>query len=630
MAAGPRSALNTPVTTLILLLALASTEDALEFVEGDPAALRCRVARALSVAAEMAAGTILDIEISNPGSVSAEPLAFAVRLHRRDETLVVRRVVDPLYGRAGRAIAPRGKRRYRIVVPVIRDAARRARVSVTAASFFRGQMIDEPPVRVISRHVDNDRTTVRLENRLDRRVDAVFLATYRKPVAGKTLVSRRLAPGETADWEISMFAGGANRYVGADITKLKLVDWSVVRDEGREAAAKLLQDAYARWYRWPADAPPLTGRVVYVKNSTRAEGSFVVRDGRVEIRDAGEAARDELEALFRFARRPAAATDPTLFLARRGTRVGADGEGVDLGPHRASLVEVAKGRIAATWAHPETGREAWETRDIDGGYLLTGTDHSHAGQVHTRRFEYARVARLWVPVRFVDSLRWPGIGRRSDTRLELHDVRVHRGGEAKLDDGPAARVVRAAWDSVYRHPAVVRTGKVKVRYPTAHAEWRGVRKVEATFRIAAGHVHTDFGTALKLEVREHLGFLVDGRYSMWRGVDFAARRPFREVFVGATFTGDGPAYDVKDAPFTRVEITDGRVHVLTLADGRRRVYTWKKVAGQWVVVKARTGDEEFRVRHRKLKSGYIAPVRIEIENRFGPKWGIEVLELAYD
>lgn len=627
---------------LVLLLALlGSAQDQLEFVAGDPGRLRVRLVKAVACADD-AAGTVLTVAVTNPGALHAEPLEFALALRGGGEPLAVARVGGRRYGRAGRAVPARGKRTYLILAPVARADVRGARVHVTAASFFRGAPVDEPPVRVTARKVDRmqdaalgplPRTLVTLENTADRPVDAIFRATIRRPVAGTTLVRRHLAPGETAEWEIAESPFGATRYAGAEVTKLELVDWSVVRDEARERAAALLSGALARWRRWPADAPALAGGVRYAKDGQRAEGTFVVRDGRVTVTGAGDEARQALERLFRLVRVTPAPREADLYLARRGppARIGAEGDSVDLGAGPAALVEVDDGRVVATWGHPETGRERWDTRAAGDGWVLTSTFHDHAGTRHARRLAYAQVAGLQVPVAFEESWTWPTLGRRKVERLTLLNVRVHRGGEAPLDDGPAAQAVRAAWDGVYRHPDAVRTGRVRVTYPSAHAEWRGVRKVEAEFRLTDAYDHfAVLDKKLTEEARDQLAFLIGGRLSMWRGVDFAATRPFAEVFSGATFSGADGDYAIIDAPFTRVEVRDGRVHALTLADGRRRVYQWRKVGDAWVVAKATTGDEEFRVRHRRLKSGYVAPVHIEIEKRFGPDWGIEVLELTYD
>jgi hypothetical protein len=629
-----------PILVLSLAL-LASAQDQLEFVDGDPGRLRARLVKA-AACADDAAGTVLTVEVANPGALHAEPLEFALDLRGREEALAVERVGGRRYGRAGRAVPARGKRTYLLVAPVARADVRGARVRVAAASFFRGAPVDDPPVRVASRRVDRmqdaalgplPRTLVTLENTADRSVDAIFRATIRRPVAGTTLLQRHLAPGETVEWEVAESPFGATRYVGAEVTKLELVDWSVVRDDARARAAELLAGALARWRRWPADAPALAGRVILEQDGARREGAFVVRAGRVTVEDAGDEARQELERLFRIVRAAPLPTEGDVHLARRGprARIGAEGEGVDVGGQPAALVEVEGGRVVATWGHPETGRERWDTRTAGDGWLLTGTFHDHAGTRHVRRFAYEQVAGLHVPVALEESWTWPTLGRRKVVRITLRDVRVHRGGEARLDDGPAAQAVRAAWDGVYRHPDAVRTGRIRVRYPADHAEWRGVRKVEADFRLSDAHDHfAVLDGKLAEEAREALGFLIGGRLSMWRGVDFAATRPFAEVFAGATFSGEDGDYAVKDAPFTRVEVRDGRVHALTLADGRRRVYEWRKVGDAWVVAKAKMGDEEFRVRWRRLRSGYIAPVRIEIENRFGPDWGVEVLELTYD
>ena len=111
---------------------------------------------------------------------------------------------------------------------------------------------------------------------------------------------------------------------------------------------------------------------------------------------------------------------------------------------------------------------------------------------------------------------------------------------------------------------------------------------------------------------------------MWRDVDFAERGAFETVFNGAVVDAAANGRVVlRDAPYRFIEIADSRVQALGLPDGRTRRMHWRKVGALHLVDRIRQGHEEFRVRYRKS-----APVRIEIHHRFGPEWGLEILQLT--
>ena len=139
---------------------------------------------------------------------------------------------------------------------------------------------------------------------------------------------------------------------------------------------------------------------------------------------------------------------------------------------------------------------------------------------------------------------------------------------------------------------------------------------------------TAVGDALSPTTRDVIGAVISGRLAMWQGVDFAERGAFDRVFDGAKIEAmESGLVTLEDARYRFVEIADGRVQALGLHDGRTRRLHWRKVGGVFVVDRIAQGYEEFRARFRKT-AGVLAPVRIEIRNRFGPDWGIETLELA--
>lgn len=602
---------------LLLVLLAPPVQDDFKLLQGDPATLRCRVKRITAVAKGVRS-CIVEIDVRGG---RAEPLSFSLRIRGEDKPLVVRRVEWPWFGRGGRTTPGA----YPVLVPRTASELKGVRVSVEAASFFSGRPV-EPRVKIGRLRTDRvagpvdapvPRTRVTVHNGSDGPIDAVFLVTCRSPVKGRSLVARRLAPGDN-ELEFTRFA----RYFGAELTRVKLVDWSVVRATGEKQASPRLNEALANWKRLPDDSPAVKGRFVYEVDGHRIEGKFAARGADVSIEATDQRPRAMIAKLFSFLRRTAPPEERLTYL-EHGDWIGIHGDGVAIGDARYKRIAVRDGRIVGAQFQPGTGFSAWETQPAGDGYVVTGIRLDHAGTIHTQRFAYRALGGVQIPVSYLDVRAYKAMNKQRVERLDLVDVALSQSGPGSAPAGAGAAALKAAWEAGFRHPdpRPVRLVRIRVKAPAGHAEWQGVQKIVADARIAGDHVFVEtLGDKLDGTTREVIASLVAGRLGMWSGVDFARRPDFETAFRDAHIeAGKDGTFRVRNGPYRFVTVKDGRVHALGLLDGRTRTLLWRKN----VVEQVRQGHEAFTVHYKSPG----VPRRIEIKNRFGPDWGTEVLEI---
>ena len=555
----------------LLLVLFLAPDETFAVADGKAASLRCRIKRVTAVAKEVP-GAIVEIEVKNGAATAAEPLAFEFKLPKVKDPIVVRRVEWPWHGRGGRGVAAGAKRVYPLLVPRRRADLRGARVRVVEASFFRGTIREKPAITVLRLAHETaseasgtvHKTTATVRNDLVVPVDAVFRATCSQPVDARTLVRARVLPGEQA--------------------------------------------------------------IEFAENEKRVEGTFVARGNDVSVQEGGERARQALVELFTFVSQRPLPPETETYLVH-GDWIGFDGDGFD-GYGR---LAVRNGRLVGAESSPGSGRWRWTPEPAGGGYVIAAKELEHAGSRRIHRYRYRRIAGLFVPVSVLETWDFIGTDNRSVRRLDLFEVRATEEKPARPPTGAGVNALRKAWNEGYRHPSPrpAREVRVTVDATPAHAEWQGVRKPTADVLLRGDEITaTAVGEELSPTARDVIGAVIAGRLAMWRGVDFAGRGAFDRVFDGARIAAtENGRVAIENAPYRFVEIADGRVQALGLPDGRTRRLHWRKVGGVFVVDRIAQGHEQFRVRYRRI-AGVLAPVRIEIRNRFGPDWGVETLELA--
>jgi len=597
----------------------------------------------------------------------------------------VRRLPDPVYGRAGRAVAPGATVTYLLAVPLPARGLAKSAVRVTSASFFEGVGVSAAPVvveDVASKRVADEfggfvlETTARLRSTSELPVDAVLLARCKSPENARVLLARRVPPRETVTWTfrdvpLAIDTPGAPSVAGGlSVQRLEVVDWSVLTDDGRAEGAAILSDAWRRWVRWEEPFPAAKGRFAYrnepgggaAASIQSVAGSFELDgDGRVTAMpdtdvspETGEALRRAIAEAFGPVRRPSPERAvsvglPSLLergpVARVRCETPPSGE---RGP--ADIYEIEEGviRRRLNAESPESIQETWTTEQRGGGYVVTATELRQAAlnggkPSDTARFEYGESSGRVVPRRYVRTTDWTGTGP-GVTTLELKDVALE-GTAASPDvvvEAPAE--VREAWEGVYRDPAtpVELTASFVVESAGGEALWLGERRVSGRltlngftgFRPEASRwerATLDVEGKLPDAKRRALADLVEDRLRIWAHRSFSARAPFDVAFRGAVVRarpGAPGTYDVTNGPCTVLRIEDRRVVEWDAPSLVGGTIGYTRVGETWVASSLQRGGARVSARFQDAGGGRLVPVEMRFERVFGPDWGPETVTLA--
>lgn len=686
-----RHPLGMALVTLVVLGAPPASGEpapAPRHVLGDVAKLSCRVTKAEVVSADLEA-SLLTVEVRNGGPTAAEPVTFELRPPAQGKQVVaprtVRRLPDPVHGRAGRAVGPGATSSYLLAVPLPARGLTKSTMRVTAASFFEGTGTPATPVvveSVTSKRVPDEfggavlETTARLRSTSELPVDAVLLARCKSPENARVLLARRVPPRETVTWTfrdvpLAIDTPGAPSVAGGlSVQRLEVVDWSVLTDDGRAEGSAILAEAWRRWVRWEEPFPAVRGRFAYRKKTTAGgaaapggpvAGTFRLDgDGTVTTvpdadvpAESAEALRRAIAEAFAPVRRPSperavAVGLPSLLERGQVARVRCDAPpSGERGP--AEVYEVEGGVILrrSDAEAPQSIQETWTTQKRGEGYVVTGTelrqDALNGGKPSdTARYEYGEVAGRVVPARYVRTTDWTGASP-DVTTLDLTDVTLD--GVSPLPDVvDAPAEVREAWEGVYRDPVtpVDLTARFVVESGGGEDLWLGERRVSGRLTL---HGFTGFRPdptrweRASLEVegnlpgekRRALAALVEDRLMIWAHRSFSARAPFDVAFRGATVrarTGAAGVYDVTNGPCATLRIEDRRLvewDAPALVGG---TIGYARVGATWVANALKRGISQVTARFQDAGGGWLVPVEMRFERIFGPDWGPETVTLS--
>ncbi len=666
--------------------AAAVSDDAFQAVPGELANVSVRV-KHIHPRRKGFVATLVDLEVSNRGAVAVEPLAFEVEGAGRKgasvlATQVIRRAsASAVFGRGGRAAPGGGKAVF--TVQVAAELPRRAKLAarVTKASFFVGDPIETAPVRIDGMEVVQvanalgagkvDATRIRLVNLRDQPVDVTFIATYAAPLKGKGVVGFTLAPNEELAREVSGLSphgpwgpGSGGGRVGAKITNLDIVDWSVVRSPGREEATDLLRSAWLRWFRWGRPSPGVGGALTYrfgpsdSNQSGTAEFS-VPPQGQVRVVPA-KALEERLRTrlvnavaeAFADLRHPtfdefAAGHDLRLVELGERSRIAATGPGVTLAGGEQTVFDIQDDRIVAshTGLEPWHWHTSWTHEDAPGGYRPTSRAlrmGSNTGvAVTTYAVEYGETDGLATPkaVRIeTDNSLIP------DESLSVRFTKIEPGAERPerqvLPTGRVADALRAAWQAFYRYPDAPsdRVVGFEISNDGSSDMWTGARRVTGTvvLRGFTGRSWTsaefDFDGEMTETLRERLTSVTEGRMRMWPARDICDSPPFDVAFLGATLrpdSADKSLIHIENGPFRSVRLANGRLMAVADEAGERTL-KHRRTHDALVPVSSVAGEAEVLVEWARVDSRWVLPKRIELRNVLGPDFGTEVLTYRWN
>jgi len=653
------------------------------FVAGDVSKLTCRVVKVKGMATnrkKFPHGSLLTLEVRNRGDVTAEPVAFRLTVKRTadgktPDPFVVPRFKGAVFGRAGRAVKPGGTVRYRVMVPLFLKGNSGLTAAVTHASFFEGEPVEKLDVKARGRKSGRwnvgpefpaDLTSFRVKNPLPHPVDVAFLGRVEDPIACRAIFQCRLGPGEDTLLEIRgvHFSSGGG-FEGADVKGLELIDWSVVKDDGKDRARQLFADAYRKWRRW--EKPEAVkgryvcrARQVPAREATgikafdyRSRGTFTLSaDGTVQVTpetggpQAIGSVRKAVLGAFADLRRPSVdkvLADNKLTLVEMGERprLGISGPRWKRGGQPDGVIELVDGRIAGEGFLNSAMRTRWLTSTNGDGWVVGGRDAYQPLTGDTPwesiRVTYDETGGLTAPASYLRRQYLKGVSTQH-VSITFSEIRRtdHAAAAPVVDTGPAAAAVRAAWEACYRYPdsPVQLSGTFVARNEgRTEALWQGEKRVSGTFEIqgwtgsrySAHRVHVQEKLP-ELERRE-LGEVVMDRFRIWFFRDFAARKSFERTFAGATFTKrTNGVYSVSNGPYAAVEVKDGRVHALVYAGGTRRRFSYEKLGDHVVATGVKTGDEVCKARFQ-LVGDRLVPVDMHFAHVFGKDWGPESVTL---
>lgn len=677
----PRLAASAVLGSILLAgIAPAQSPDP-KFVVGDVASLTCRVVKLKRIETKphkkYSYGSLVTVEVRNRGRVWAEPVSIRITakkdLHGNPVDRELRRFEGSGFGRAGRAVRPGGSLTYELLSQHTLKSKTGVTASVTKASFFEGRGLDSLKIKTTRKKsetfqrgtVTRDADVYALTNPLDHPVDVAFQAKIRRPFKGRAIVRRRLEANEKARWKIEgyYFAGG-NGVEGIEIQSLKLIDWSVIRDDGSRTAAKVFRDAYERWARWTKPVA-LSGRFE-CRTTSRSElnkkvetsdrttrGRFQLgENGAFQIQpDDGETVdparmrglRWHFEQAFADIRRPP--VDKVIEDNKLG--VQSIGEKTFLtinGPTWSKWARSARclkvdGTTLVGSGHNESRLIDWSVQQRGKFYVVTARDGAinSIRNGHLERFAYDLVGDHLVPVHFRSRMSFLE-GSFKTTDLRLSDVRLGTGPQLTppAPKGPGAEALAKVWNGAYRYPA---TGVTFSGRYVAHndgkteASWEGLTSAKGTFRFAGylggryGHHQMTVTDKLSKAQAYRIGELVADRFRIWFFRDLNAREPFENAFAGATIEMEKPGVFRTTVPrFHKVIARDGRIHAVVDRSGYKRVFGYAKVGEHMVMNKITAGDLVCTAKF-KLVNGRPVPVDMKFDGVFGKDWGPERIEV---
>ncbi|MEZ5977416.1 MAG: hypothetical protein R3F34_04270 [Planctomycetota bacterium] len=642
-------------------------------------------------------GSLVEIEVKNRGRDAVEPLAFAITPKKKGaETVEVVRVAPPILGRAGRLVAPGKRERFRLFVPLDPKDVSRADVEVVDASAWPIDSpnaeieLDSKCVRVGKPRTKSEmiqqfgmvlpRTDVELENTTPYPLDAMLEVDFGGRTPGRTIVSIRLEPNETRVYSFEQIEipkvgeFSASGTLGAEISKIELVDWSAVVDDGNALVDSVLGPAWDAWYRVPESVFPLTAKFAADVNLVGLFGSdggrfdlvekvagraVFAADGTVELRALdgtalrakslttleralGDVARQMSRPTFDAFRRTI-----EIEVVRGGERPVFQVTGAsDFFSFSEANVLVAGGRLMGSGA-PGPDLALFTTYDVADRRALptwrvveTTSDMGSQGE-RTSRFEWTRLDGVEVVSKY--TLHDDGLllADPEDVTITLEDFEASSAPVAELPPptGPLAEALRAAWDGAYRYPSrdAHVAGTYRVVTPGTDGVWIGRTEVSGSFDL------TGFGgggwrrstTTVDEEgatddERATLANAVDDRIAMWLGRDLCWREPFATTFAGTELAaGDDGWIRVTGSRRIRgVRLRDGRILEIERTQGGRSSYGWSEVGGRLVPSRASNGSEVIEYEWREAADGWLFPERVRMLRVFGDDWGPEVMEFG--
>lgn len=638
---------------------------------------------------ELAKGTracLVTVEVENVGAFDAEPLTFRIE-PRYGEPVVVQRVLDPAFGRAGRLVESGRRERFVLAVPLPEEQLKKAAVHVANASVWppespahelklsaRSIKVGKPEVRG---ETAQRRTAVELTNRTDLPLDVILEGTFRNDGGGKCLLAVRLGPGEQCTEVFSsiptVLDGSSAAFQRADLKRVKVIDWSARLAGGESVAADLLREAWNRWERVPAGRLPLTAEFSADVDHRRLfgeTGRFDIRevvegrltlgtDGGVYLTDrdgealsggAGSIARRGLEEALKWVYRPDYETvaegwevsliqrgDPDVVRVSGASDFFRRGE-VDLELRDGAITAMASaGRL-------NDAAQRWELERIEDRWRLAQRlERSELQGENSTSASWTTVE----GVALLDS--WSdfeeGLLVQSPKRLELRFYNWEFGGapapESVVPEGPLADHLRAAWDLFYRYPEerVELRGTYTVEDRGSDGVWLGRSNVEGRFSLrhfdGAYWKHTDLtceDERADATEREILTGAVEDRIGMWSGRVPCWRPRFAEQFAGVELEEQEAGWIALegDPRLARVRVVDGLVEAIEHRSGMRTRYRWDSpVDGVFLPVRVeREGNGNVDLRWTELAPGWWFPERAHFTEIFGEDWGPETLELA--
>jgi len=662
----------------------------------DAADLRELSVRILDVAAvsKHFSGSLVTLEVKNDGATWVEPLAFELQPKGKVALPIhVARVLPPVFGRAGRVLAPRKKERFVVQVRQSPNELAGAKAAVTMATVHTAAtaaLAADEVVEVGRERVEDvldaernqrlPRTFVPVRNLRDEPIDVTLRIEVTGRFPAEALVRERLAPRESRDLVVRELTfpiddqGSSASTSGAPTKKVALVDWSVVADDGAAFARAALEAAFATWVRaaperFPVQAPFTAHGVLHGLFRQLGErfdvdetvvGTITVRaDGSFELLDADGAAiespierevRATIERAVVHMARPtldALPPDARIALLSAGARTDVQVDGAErlFGSKSARLV-LADGRIVAS---------GWLGEHDDALEVWAAATDSTPARWSVREVASTNPLQGWQRL----SVR---TARGADAGLL---VRVERATEGKLLDdptsvvvtfgswssaaevaplpapqGPLADVLRAAWDGFHRHPDPARTvrGSYTIVTPATDGVWLGRARVEGTFELSGmeglfwRRSQTTVADAkLAADERDLLVNAVEDRYLMWSGIDLCRRPRFDVDFAGASLAAGADGWIlVERGPFEGVLVADGRVLALANTGGGETRLRWVELDGALLPTQYVMGSVEARFEWANVGDGWFWPRRCDFIGNFGPDWGPEKLTFDVD
>jgi hypothetical protein len=636
-------------------------------------------------------GSLVTFEVKNESATWVEPLAFVITPKGKDAAPITAvRVLPPVFGRAGRVIAPNKKERFVVQVrqspPDLGGAKARVSLATVHATETLGAAAKDV-VDVGKKRVDDyfdalrnerlPRTIVPLANQLASPIDVTLRLELEGRFPCSALVRTRLAPNEEVDFVVSevLFAtedeGGGGGPIGVDAKSVELVDWSVVVDDGAALARTELERAWNSWARVEPEKFPmrasfrahvvLIGRFENLGERfdldedvlgtivVEANGDFTLLDEAGQ-RLAGGVERDLRNAVgsaVLHMARPTleeALAPCTVSLLSSGDEVHVAIEGNErIFGSKLADVAIANRRIASTgWIDAASlGRSVWSSRvEADGRWRVDESFRANDTQGDER-----------LALRFGDDGALVRLEHTTEGKL-LQDPTsiVVRFGTWTSNAAPAAAEpaptgeladrLRAAWDAFHRHPDPEATlhGSYVVTSPGTDGVWLGRTRVEGTFELTGiegvfwRHSRTTVAEK-KISKYEHdaLANAVEDRILMWSGPDLCRRPRFDVEFAGAALTaGEDGWIVVEHARSTGVQLVDGHVAAVRNGSGAVTTIRWKELEGVRLPVEYRTGEVVVLLDWARVDEKWFHPKRAEFRGNFGPEWGPEVMVFDVD